>query len=321
MFRNVISVGVLSLSAIGGVLQAADDSPLFSVPKLSGITIDGKADDWADKGFKVNLLADSGGKMQPSSNFNATFRLGWDEKGLLVLVNVKDDVAMEPAEKIFDIWKGDSIELFVSSKRGDANSYQAVIAPGLDAKYNELRMNLSDYRKDKKGKLEAEAKREKVDGGYVMEVLLPWKNLNIEAAENAELGFQFYANDTDKGEDRYQALWYPKSEAHQDANNMHRIKLAADPSPAVQLSASGAMVEDRGMVSIVAASELAGKSVKIKDGEKEIGKGKLDAEGGRATAKIKLDKPKDKEKGYGALEISVDDNAAATINITQPVAK
>jgi hypothetical protein len=321
MFRNVISVGFLSLSAIAGVLQAADDSPVFSIPKVSNIVIDGVADDWNVNGFKVDVLTDSGGKVQLASNFNATFRLGWDEKGLLVLVMVKDDVAMEPAEKIFDIWKGDSIELFVSSKRGDANSYQAVIAPGLDAKYNELRMNLSDYRKDKKGKLTAEAKRAKVDGGYVMEVMLPWKNLGIEAAENVELGFQFYANDTDKGEDRYQALWYPKSEAHQDANNMHRIKLAVNPSPAVQLSATGAMVEDRGIVSIVAYDTLAGKSVKIKDGDKEIGKGKLESEGGRATANIKLDKPKDKEKGYGVLEISVDDNAAASISIAQPVAK
>ena len=95
------------------------------------------------------------GRCRPPQDFNVTFRLGWNEKGLLVLVNVIDDVALEPAEKPEDLWQGDSIEFFVATQRGADKSYQVVIAPGRDKRKPELRSNISDYRK-------GEGKKEKL---------------------------------------------------------------------------------------------------------------------------------------------------------------
>ena len=46
--------------------------------------IDGKGDDWGDKGFKVGALCDVAGKTRTPENFNTSFALGWDERGLLV---------------------------------------------------------------------------------------------------------------------------------------------------------------------------------------------------------------------------------------------
>ncbi len=219
--RNLIAA--LAFSAATQLCAAEPE--VFVAPKLSDIAIDGKADDWGDKGLKVAGMTDGSGKKLPAENFDVSFKLGWDEKGLLILATVTDDVALEPAEKPQDLWKGDSLEIFVADKKGGEQCYQVVIAPGRDKNKPEMRSNLSDYRKEKKPKLTAETKSTVTDKGYVIEARLPWTNLNIEAAENTEIGFQFFANDVDKEGDRYQALWYPKSEIHTDKNNMQRIKL------------------------------------------------------------------------------------------------
>ncbi|HEY3320032.1 MAG TPA: sugar-binding protein [Planctomycetota bacterium] len=337
------------LSAILTLLpfvRAADDSPVFDVPKITGITIDGKDDDWKDQGLKVDALADEKGKRLPAANFSPSFRLGWDERGLLVIVTVVDDVALEPAEKPEELWKGDSVEFFVATQRGATDSYQVVIAPGRDKNHPELRQNISDYRKtiEKKEKLTIEVARTITPNGYIIEALLPWKNLNIEAAEGKELGFQLYANDSDKEGERFQALWYPKPDAHSDPNNMYRIKLvgakAATPTTtsAVGTAKTGgakitmigegelkektlkvteASVDGEGNATVVvtAGATAKSKTIKVKDDDKTVGKGKLEPAGDEQMARIKLDKPKNKDQGYGTLTVFYDDDPIATIQM------
>ena len=65
-------------------------TPLYDIPRLDKIKIDGKGDDWGNRGFRVNILANTSGKVQPSTDIDASFRLGWNDRGLLVLVAVKD---------------------------------------------------------------------------------------------------------------------------------------------------------------------------------------------------------------------------------------
>src|SRR5579862_231718 len=300
------------------LLHAADDSPIFDVPKLADIKIDGKADDWADKGFSVENLCDVAGKTRTPDNFNASFKLGWDERGLLVLVTVIDDVPLEPAEKPEDLWQGDSIEFFVCTARGSDQSYQVVVAPGRDVKKPELRSNISDYRKGtgKKEKLTIEVARTVNDKGYVIEAMLPWKNLAIEPKEGLELAFQLYANDADKENERYQALWYPRPDAHSDTNNTHRIRLSEKPSPAVRGCAAGNYDADgKAQVTVVAADSFKGKSVALKEGEFALGVGTFEAEGGRAVAKITLPKP---VKPYGILSAVSGTDTLCTVKIPEP---
>lgn len=227
MSLKKMGVCVFSVLVMAVAMHAADD-PVFDIPKLADVKIDGKADDWGDKGFHVESMSDVTGKMLPPENFSASFKLGWDDRGLLVIVTVVDDVAFEPAEKPEELWKGDSIEFFVATQRGSDQSYQVVVAPGRDAKKPELRSNISDYRKgtEKKEKLGIEVARTVNDKGYVIEALLPWKNLKIEPKDGATVAFQLYANDSDKENDRYQALWYPKPDAHSDTNNTYTLRLS-----------------------------------------------------------------------------------------------
>src|SRR5947208_1256754 len=68
------------------VLQpAADDPslpPIYNVPRLDKIKIDGDGGDWADDGLKINVLANTSGKIQPRSDIDASLRLAWNEHGL-----------------------------------------------------------------------------------------------------------------------------------------------------------------------------------------------------------------------------------------------
>jgi len=296
-------------------------TPVFDVPKLDNITIDGKADDWGERGFRVDILADAFGKVPPAKDFTAKFRLGWNENGLLVLVTVTDDVFLEPATKPEELWKGDSIEFFMCTERGGNESYQVVVAPGCDPNSPEIRTNISDYRKTKGEKLTLEVARTKTDKGYVMEALLPWKNLAIEPQEGKEVGFQLYANDSDKVDQRTQLLWYPVPEAHSDTNRMYLVRLAAKPSGAVQATVFGAYnAEGKAVVSVAAVPELKGKKVKVREGEKKEGEGKLESEDGAATVKIVL-KSRDKDRPYGPLTVQLEDEVLTTITLPEPPAK
>src|SRR5438045_1129366 len=65
-----------------GLTPAADDpslAPLYDVPRLEKIKIDGDGADWGDDGLKVNVLANTSGKVQPRSDIDASLRLGWND--------------------------------------------------------------------------------------------------------------------------------------------------------------------------------------------------------------------------------------------------
>jgi hypothetical protein len=302
---------------------SAGAPPAYDIPKLENIAVDGKADDWGEKGFRVNVLTDVTGRVIPAGNYNAAFRLGWDDKGLLILATVTDDVFLEPFKKPEELWKGDSIEFFMCVTRGGEDSFQVVVAPGCDSNEAEVRQNISDYRKSeelKKSKLAISVARTKIEKGFIMEACLPWKNLGIEATEGLEVGFQFYANDSDKEGERFQLLWYPVPEANVDSNRMYSLRLASKSAAAVQLSVVGAYDEEgRGKMTVVGAADLDGKKIKFKDGDRDVGKVKLEADGGRSTGTVKLSKPKD--KAYGPLTVFLEDEPVAKYTIPEPAKK
>src|SRR5690606_15478930 len=96
-----------------------------------GLTIDGRDDDWADRGFRVDVLAPGDGWQPDLERFDPMLRLAWDQRGLIVLATVKDDIASEAADadKLF---RRDSIELFLATPDGAKDLWQAIITPGLD---------------------------------------------------------------------------------------------------------------------------------------------------------------------------------------------
>jgi CubicO group peptidase (beta-lactamase class C family) len=313
----VICMSVLWASILATAM--ADDSPLFDVPRLSNINIDGNPADWEDSGFRVGVITSVEGEMLPAADFNSDFRLGWDERGLLLLLNVYDDVAVEEPDEN-SLWQRDSVELFIATKRGSSQYYQVVISPGMDSKYSALRKQINDHRADKSSpeELTVDAERSKTETGYILEVLLPWQNLALEPKVGNEIGFQLYVNDSDSTDDRFQTVWYPLASTHSDSSAMHRLRLANNPSPAVLVTAGGKYEQMRRIkINVSAVVELVGKEIEVRADDKVLPSGKLTAEEGRASASLFIPMPP-RGKPYGELNVSIDNEYSTALNLPNP---
>src|SRR5260221_9982895 len=75
---------------------AADDwPPVYDIPELKDIKIDGDGGDWKDRGFRIEALAPTDGRIVPSTDFDTAIRLGWRREGLLMLISVVDRTPLE----------------------------------------------------------------------------------------------------------------------------------------------------------------------------------------------------------------------------------
>jgi len=54
---------VLALIFLISTFGFASDSPVFHIPRVEGITVDGSDDDWTEQGFRVEFLTDPDGRV------------------------------------------------------------------------------------------------------------------------------------------------------------------------------------------------------------------------------------------------------------------
>ena len=80
---RIVFAALLSVYACA----AFAEDPIFEVPRLDGVKIDGRQEDWGARGFRVEIMKDENGRCLPASDFDSGFRLGWDTNGLLVLAH------------------------------------------------------------------------------------------------------------------------------------------------------------------------------------------------------------------------------------------
>ncbi|MBN1268429.1 MAG: hypothetical protein JXB04_02495, partial [Kiritimatiellae bacterium] len=308
----VLSVFVVSLSAPA-------ETPAIDIPRLDGITIDGKADDWGDRGYRVEMMTEEDGRFLPADDCDAAFRLGWDKRGLLMIFFVKDDVYTEYPNEA-ELWKMDSIEIFVTRGPGEPDLAQVIYGPGLDEKFPELRRYFYDHRHTKEltEKIKAisfDGARTRVDGGYVLEVRMPWRNLDLSPRVGLPLGVQIYVNDADNAEKDLSVKWYPRGGTHADTTAMHLVRLAEKPSPPALAAVTGYwrfFREPR--VKVAAPARLLGKNVEVLAAGETVARGTLAAEGGRAAAEIALPVPAAEEQ-YPALDVLIGGERAASCNL------
>lgn len=268
--------------------QGGDHAPVFDIPRIEHIAIDGHADDWGDGGLKVNMLCPMDGQPRPPSDIDARVRLAWDDRGVLVLAIVKDDCFVED-DNLNTLWQRDGLEIFLADKRGGARLMQAVIAPGVDGQHNELRYKLHDHRKDKTEKIDLgiTAARGKTDGGYVMEILLPWSNIGVKPATGVEVGFTVFVNDMDKEGRLGNLAWYPGVGVPMDPMKTYSLRLsdkAGEPVNAAARDGGDGMKAIR--VTVAAAKELAGRKASLEADGKTIASGELKEDAGWATVEL-----------------------------------
>ena len=275
--------------AVGGIPH-----PLFDIPRMDKTTIDGDAASWGDAGFRVDVLAGVDGVVAPEERLSARMRLGWNDRGLLVLVQVRSANFNESADDK-NLGSADNVELLMLDKCGGSEMIKATLSPGMDPAHPELRYTMEDFRKDEALRKVAptlKAARMKQQGGYSLEVLLPWENLGIKPQTGTELAFQFWINDYAEGAPEIHEIWYPATGISEAPDHAHRLRLAVKPSPPVRAAGRAFYDGWRSTRAVVVAEpEAAGQAVSVLADGKEIARGVLTRDGSRSMASLRAPLP------------------------------
>ena len=305
-----LMVGLAAACLLGAPAMALakdDRAPVVRVPFVDGIAIDGSAADWGDRGFRVDLLRVSEGKARPDDGFSPRYRLGWNDRGLLVFFDVKDQDVSEATEQS-QADSRDGIRL-----RGNpwyeapTPAFRANLSPGI----NPPREKPTVYpgnpngERDLAASADIEAASKAIPGGYTIEALIPWRDFLVTPAEGADIALEAYALNIDRSAETTQASWRP---TFQGTAAIH-LRPARESSPAVLADAVSVTPEHskRTLVAVRTTGDLIGKTVTITDQGRGLGSSKVEPgeEGlGKATVAIPLS-PDD--RSYGPLEIYAGD--------------
>jgi outer membrane protein assembly factor BamB len=204
--------------------------PTLDAPRVE-VTIDGRAEDWGDQGLKVVSLPGRNGRLRAQGDFDPSLRIGWNDRGVVLLVQVTDNVVHEWANEA-QLWLGDSVDICALRKAGVRDGYRCIVTPGSAPKH-EPKTRFHDLRAAKDGKLAIEVAGQKTSNGYLIEMLLPWSNLKLPPALGAEFALQLIVTDDDKRGDRhrFQALWHQAGDATKDPLACQTFRLADKPGP------------------------------------------------------------------------------------------
>lgn len=297
-----------------------EDDMVFDVPRLEGVVVDGDGSEWGDRGLRIGVIKSKEGTPTPAADLDVRFRLGWDDEGLLLLLTVHDDVPVEHPS-MTELWSKDSVELFASTEPGAKTLYQVYLGPGRDPEFPEVRRKFFDHREngESMAELELRAARSLTATGYVFEVLMPWANLGGEPATGGEAGFQLYVNDSDVRDqwDWYRALWYPRDAVHMYPGNMHRLRLAEEAGPPVEVVSSAGLDGTRLRLDLAAVPELAGARVSLMSGERLAAETAFERDATRASATVELPLLPEDEP-YGTVSAVAEGREIARIELPDP---
>ncbi len=283
---------------------------------IEGLVVDGSDSDWGKRGFRVDILTRPDGQVLPADNFDVKFRLGWDQRGLYVVTTVRDDIAVEH-ENLSRLWRRDCVEIFVAENVGHSNRYQLVIASGADPKYGKVRTRIYDHRPENRrtSKLSIQSASRLIEGGSMVEAMLPWKNLEFEPKSGMQLAFQFVANDDDNGsgEGGFRMAWFPSTASHTDSTKMYSLILADKPSDPVLFRIDRKIRASQTTITIQAAKDLIGEEVVFRSNKKFLARKILSPKDGRAAAVFNFDLPENTNT-WPQMSIVVSGKSTATFD-------
>jgi hypothetical protein len=213
-----------------------ESAPPFEIPKLDHITINGDASAWGDRGFRVDVMADT--STTRPWNFESAFRLGWDDEGLLVLATVSDETPIESADGK-QLAQGDSLDVMLSDNGDTPDGVEVIVAPGRMRDFSTSRQQVIVRRAVPTTQPEtvtAESACRTVPGGYVAEMRIPWSGIHMTANPGELAGVQVIVHKGIGPGEKFDALWYPAA-GPASPSNVYAVRLSDRPSPPIRAAA------------------------------------------------------------------------------------
>ena len=289
----------------------------LEIPLMKGIQVDGNPSDWGRAGFCINLFADSKGRSSASVNAKDTVRLGWDKRGLLALFQISDATPKESQE--ITLWQGTSVEILLADHFGGQNSYHLLISPGISPEHPNLRFYFFDSRTDSGLKaipLTQISARKATKMGYIVEVLLPWKNLKIKPKIGVSPALQVMINHLDAAGKSDTLMWFPRSGSDADTTLMYPFRLSRkaghDKSFVAFTDADKVWPEK---IAVVGDASLVGRKVTVMSGRNVLSQSTMKPVSGRSVASLAVPLAK-RSQGEEPATVVVERNGAMAITQT-----
>jgi len=260
------------LRADGEAPQTAASEAIYDIPRVPVKTPD--AAEWNEGvGFRVEAIADPAIGVAREDFSAARCCLGWNEKGLLVFVDVRDTTPNEGA----GIWDSDYVHVVVRHAVNGGEQVGYYIIPGRVLGGGEPRI---EYRRGLANALDANPHGShqfavrKGEAGYVVELFVPWAALGVAPSLGMELGVQVLVSDHDPS-----GVQTPRWAQYRIPSGpdrvLQRVRLAEKASPPL-LAAAGCELLNRPprmlsdvAVRVVGDSSLAGQAATLEvDGAK-----------------------------------------------------
>lgn len=283
----------IAVLALGWATAAAQDA--YHIPKLDEIRIDASADDWEDTGFSVAVLAGPDGQTQPVSDFDVSFRLGWNAEALYVLAEIVDDIPISASEKR-RLEYADCIDFVVGREVGSLIYYQLTMATTPPQDDGDPPHDLRDHRHGHRPGIETaqeltvEAASRWTGTKTIVEVALPWSNLGTQPEVGVACAFQLMANDDDGAEDRgFRVAWYPSNATPRKPDKMFPITLDLHSSRPIELISRRTARLDRWDFEFRGIEPLVGHTLEIETAGHDLIELILQERGGRAVGSATLE--------------------------------
>jgi hypothetical protein len=266
---------------------------LYNIPRCTSCTIGATLADWNGQGIEVRTLCRAHANPWPQANPPPSLQIAWSTAGLLLEITSHHAHPIE-CDYIRQLFRGDSVEFFLSTRKGSRDRYMLLISPGLDPRYPQPRhcffpdpseegeKDMSDYRFD--------CTRTPTPDGYRLRVLLPWSNLNLSPAPNTELALQVYVMEAQPHGLPLVAMWNPLGQSHLDPQSTQRVRLVDSPVSPVQLNTAAQDDPQHQLrtVRIVAPLACAGRSFLLQGSDGTQVSGTLAAVGVQAFAELSV---------------------------------
>ncbi len=191
--------------------------------------IDGSLTDWpGDPSYLSAHLVYQDDTWDGTDDVEAVWQLGWDDAYLYAAVSVEDNVHVQTASDI-KIWQGDSVEIqFDADLQGDfgttlsTDDYQLNVSPG---DFGTVPPAHHFWQSSAGGRYQwigdneiVTAAREMSEGGYVLEMAIPWNELALSPIPGLKIGIALNVSDNDSPGTAVQEVMKSSS---QDRNFTH----------------------------------------------------------------------------------------------------
>jgi hypothetical protein len=207
--REVSTPATVTLTRTAPLLRSAGsiETEYLDNPPI----LDGSLDEWNLTTYPVSHVVYGAGAWSNDNDLSAIVMVGWDSSNLYLGVRVMDDRYVQDARGV-NLFKGDSLEVLLDADlAGDFNDsrlndddYQLGISPGSPYPGENPEAYLW-YPSAKQGnRQDVRIASRAREGGYDVEVAIPWSLFGISPENENTYGFAFSVSDNDQPSEQVQ---------------------------------------------------------------------------------------------------------------------